>query len=99
MQEPDVSVKTYWLAYVALLALMGVNIGVAYLHLGWAGMFIGVTIGAIQAAIIALILMQGLYERPVIHLIMGGALLWFLILVTLTMNDYITRNWVPITGK
>lgn len=99
MQEPDVSVKTYWLAYIALMALMGLNVGLAYIHLGWVGMFLGLTIGAIQAGIIALVLMQGLFERPVIHLVMGGALLWFLILVTLTMTDYMTRNWLPVSGK
>ncbi len=99
MQEPIVSVKTYWLAYFGLLALMALNVGLAFLPLGWAGMFLGVTIAALQVAIIVLILMKGLYEKPVIHVVMGGALLWFTILMTLTMTDYMTRNWLPISGK
>ncbi|MGH9585137.1 MAG: hypothetical protein ACRD4O_19635 [Bryobacteraceae bacterium] len=99
MQEPNVSIRTYVLAYVALLALMAINVGIAFINLGWVNMFIGVTIAVIQVAVLVLILMQAYFEKPLIHVIMGGALLWFMILITLTFADYITRNWVPIAGK
>lgn len=99
MQEPDISVKTYVLAYVAMMVLLGINIGIACINLGWVNMFIGLTIGAMQVGILVFVLMQAYYEKPLIHVVIGGALLWFLILVTLTFTDYITRNWVPISGK
>lgn len=99
MQEPNVSVKSYVLAYVALLVLMLINIGIAFLNLGWVNMFIGVTIAVIQVAVLVLVLMQAYFEKPLIHIVMGGAILWFLILITLTFTDYITRNWLPVTGK
>lgn len=99
MKEPNVSVKSYVLAYVALLVLMLINIGIAFINLGWANMFIGVTIAVIQVAVLVLVLMQAYFEKPLIHIVMGGAILWFLILITLTFSDYITRNWLPITGK
>lgn len=99
MKEPNVSVKSYVLAYIALLVLMLINIGIAFINLGWANMFIGVTIAVIQVAVLVLVLMQAYFEKPLIHIVMGGAILWFLILITLTFSDYITRNWLPITGK
>lgn len=99
MKEPNVSVKSYVLAYVALLVLMLINIGIAFINLGWANMFIGMTIAVIQVAVLVLVLMQAYFEKPLIHIVMGGAILWFLILITLTFSDYITRNWLPITGK
>lgn len=99
MQQPHISVKTYFLAYVAMMVLLMLNIGIAFLHLGWGNMFIALVIGILEAAILVFILMEGLYEKPLVHIVMGGAVLWFVILLTLTLNDYITRNWVPVTGK
>jgi cytochrome c oxidase subunit 4 len=99
MKEPNVSIKSYVLAYLALMALMLINIGIAFLNLGWANMFISITIAVIQVAVLALVLMQAYFEKPVIHVVMGGAILWFMILITLTFADYITRNWLPIAGK
>lgn len=99
MQEPNISVKTYVLAYIAMMVLFLVNIGIAFLNLGWANMFIGLVIALAEVALLALVLMQAYYEKPLVHLVIGGAILWFLILVTLTFNDYITRNWLPVSGK
>lgn len=99
MHEPNVSVKSYVLAFVALLVLMVINVGIAFINLGWGNMFIGVTIAVIQAAVLVLVLMQAYFEKPLIHIVMGGAILWFLILITLTFSDYITRNWLPVAGK
>jgi cytochrome c oxidase subunit 4 len=93
------STRTYIVTYVVLLALLATNIGIGFLNLGWVNMFIAVTIAAIEAGVIALVLMHGLFEKVLVRLVIGGAVLWFMLLVTLTMTDYITRNWVPVTGK
>ncbi len=99
MTEPLLTAKSYLWAYLALLFLLGVNVGVGHLNLGWGSMLIAVAVAAGQAGILVLVLMHGLYEQVLVRLVMCGALLWFLILVTLTMTDYITRNWLPIAGK
>jgi cytochrome c oxidase subunit 4 len=99
MHVPTLAPKTYFLAYLALLALLCANVGIGYLNLGWGNMFIAVTIATIQAALMVLVLMHGMFEKPAVWLAIGGALLWFMILVTLTMTDYITRNWLPVAGK
>lgn len=99
MQEPELSVKTYVLAYFTMLFLLALNVGIACLHLGWGNMLIGLIIGGMEAGVLVGVLMQGLYEKSLIHIVMGAAALWFLILISLTMTDYITRNWLPITGK
>jgi cytochrome c oxidase subunit IV len=99
MTEPILSTKNYVLAYVGLLALLALNVGLGYINMGWVNMFVALTIATMQAAILALVLMHGLFEKVLVRLIMAGALLWFMILMTLTMADYITRNWVPVSGK
>lgn len=87
------------MAYLALLLLLGANVAIGHVDLGWGSMFMAVTIAAIQGCVIALIMMHGLFEKVFIKLTMAAAVLWFMILVTLTMTDYITRNWVPVSGK
>ncbi|GEM_PF-5572898 len=62
-------------------------------------MFIAVIIATIQVDVLVMILMQAYWEKSLIHIVMGGAILWFMILVTLTFTDYITRNWLPVAGK
>jgi cytochrome c oxidase subunit IV len=99
MIEPILSSKSYFLAYVAMMGLLLLNVLLAFLNIGWVNMFIGVVIATMQAAILALVLMHGLFEKVLVRLVIGGALLWFMIFVTLTFCDYITRNWVPIAGK
>jgi cytochrome c oxidase subunit IV len=99
MTEPILSSKSYFLAYVAMTGLLLLNVLLAFINMGWVNMFVGLVIATMQAAILALVLMHGLYEKVLVRLVIGGSLLWFLILVTLTFTDYITRGWVPIAGK
>lgn len=40
--------------------------------------------------------MHALYETPLIRVILASGVLWFLILITLTMCDYLTRYSVSI---
>lgn len=99
MESPNLSTRAYLLAFLVLMGLLGLNVALAFVHMGWANMFIALVIATAQAGVIALVLMHGLFEKAIVRLAMGGALLWFMILITLTMTDYITRNWLPITGK
>lgn len=99
MTEPILSSKNYFLAYVAMMGLLLLSVLLAFLNMGWVNMFIGLVIATMQAAILALVMMHGLFEKILVRLVIGGSLLWFLILVTLTFADYITRGWVPVAGK
>ncbi|HZT69431.1 MAG TPA: cytochrome C oxidase subunit IV family protein [Terriglobia bacterium] len=99
MPEATVSPRIYFLTYAALLCLTLGTVLIGYLDLGWFSMFVAVAIAAIKATLIAAFFMHALYEKVVIRLLIGGALLWFLILITLTMCDYITRSWLPVPGK
>lgn len=99
MAEVTVSPRIYVWTYLALLALTLSTVLVGYVDLGWFSMFVAVAFAVIKATLIASFFMHALYEKVIIRLMIGGALLWFIILVTLTMSDYITRNWLPIPGK
>ena len=62
-------------------------------------MIIAVSIATIKASLIAALFTQALYEGKVVRIILAGGVIWFLILVTLTLADYMTRGWLPFPGK
>lgn len=99
MAEATVSPKVYLWTYLGLLALTLSTVLIGYVDLGWFSMFVAVAIAAGKATLISLFFMHALYEKAIVRLLIAGALLWFLILVTLTMSDYITRSWLPVPGK
>lgn len=99
MNGPSLSLKTYLLTYVGLLVLTLSTVLIGYVDLGWGSMFAAVAIAVAKATLIALFFMHALVERKVIWLVIAGALVWFLILVSLTLGDYMTRGWLPFPGK
>ncbi|HLH17054.1 MAG TPA: cytochrome C oxidase subunit IV family protein [Bryobacteraceae bacterium] len=99
MSAPSFRPKTYVSVYGVLLALVLITVLVGYVDLGWGTEFVAVTIATIKASLVAMFFMHALAEKRLVWLVIAGALVWFLILVTLTMGDYITRSWLPFPGK
>jgi cytochrome c oxidase subunit 4 len=96
---PVVSVKTYTFTFLALLALALSTVLIGFLDLGWGSMFVAVLIALAKATLIACFFMHALLEKKIVKLVIAGSILWFLILVTLTVGDYLTRGWVAFGGK
>ncbi len=94
MSGPAVSLKAYLLTYAGLLVLTLSTVLIGYVDLGWGSMFVAVLIAAAKATLIALFFMHALVEKRLVWLVIAGAVIWFLILVSLTLGDYITRGWV-----
>ena len=99
MSGPRVSVRTYALVFGGLLLLALITTLIGMLDLGPFNMVIAVTIAAIKASLIAAFFMQALYENKIVRIIITGGVVWFLIMVTLTLGDYMSRGWLPIPGK
>jgi cytochrome c oxidase subunit 4 len=83
----------------ALVVLTLVNIGLSMIDLrGW-NTLVGLLIAATQAVISVVFLMHLRWSRPVVRLVGVIALLWLGILIAGTMDDVLTRGWLPIPGK
>ena len=92
MAEPVIRRKTYALVYIALLALTLATTLLAFLNMGPFNSVVALVIAVIQAGLIAGVFMHALYESALVRVILVGSVLWFLILITLTMTDYLTRS-------
>ncbi len=94
MMEPTVSRKTYLLTWVALLALTLATTLIGFVDLGPFSMIIAVALAAAKASLIVLFFMHALYEFKLVRVIIAGGIIWFLIFVGLTLNDYLSRGWL-----
>jgi cytochrome c oxidase subunit 4 len=99
MNEPALSRKQYTFTWLGLLGLTLLNTLVAFLDLGKWNTLIEIGIATIMASLVAGFLMHGFYETKVVRVVIAGAVIWFLIFMTLTLNDYMTRGWLPFPGK
>ena len=94
-----VSARKYVFTYLGLLGLTLATTLVAYVDSGWTAMLVAILFALAKATLIASVFMHVLYEGKLVRLAIAGAAVWFLIMVTLTINDYITRGWLGFGGK
>lgn len=99
MSVPTVSLKTYALTWGGLLCLTLITTLIAMVDLGTFTMIIAVTIATMKATLIAAFFMHALFEAKLVKVAIAGAIVWFLIMVTLTLADYASRGWTPVPGR
>ena len=98
-QQHITSLRASYSVFGALMALLAATVGFAYLDLGPWNFPIAMIIAATKAALIALIFMHVRYSHRLTWVFSTAGLLWLLILIALTMTDYLSRGWLGIDGK
>jgi cytochrome c oxidase subunit 4 len=94
-----VSVRTNLTVFAILLALLVLTIAVAYIDLGVLAIPIALTIAVVKAVLIMLYFMHVRFSPRLIWIFSGAAVYWLLILLALSLNDYLTRSWFIVLGK
>ena len=85
---------TYFAVFFALLVGTGLTVFAATLDLGRFNAAVALTIATIKATLVALFFMhvKGASEK-LTKLVVIGVLFFLLLLLGLTMTDYVTRPW------
>ena len=83
----------YAIVYGTLLVFTGITVGAAYIDLGPANPIIAVGIACFKAVIVILFFMHVLYQSRLVKMTVAAGFFTFLVLVTMTMSDYISRSW------
>ena len=83
--------RSFLYAWAALLALLAANLAIAFVTLGAANPIVALAIAAVQAIIVALVLMRLLEAAPLSRVFAVVGLFWLLILFGLSGVDYATR--------
>jgi cytochrome c oxidase subunit 4 len=100
MSPYALSLGTYLKVFFALLSLLAATIAAAFLPLGRLHLPLALGFATAKAILIGLFFMHLCGPRTrVARVVIGAAMFWLGILLTLTLADYLSRGWVPIPGK
>lgn len=99
MSSTTLSKRTYFLIWLALMTLLFLTWGLAEFNLGMANTVAAVVIALIKMSLVMLFFMHLRYNSRLTWIFAGAGFVWFLIMVTLTMNDYLTRGLVRPENK
>jgi cytochrome c oxidase subunit IV len=101
MTHPIVSLRLYLGVFAALILLTGLTVTVAFFDLGGgrlhlANAIAAITIAATKALLVVLYFMHVRYSSRLIWVFAGAGVFWLLILIVLTLSDYLSRAWLPL---
>ncbi len=92
-----VAPKVYVLVFAALIALTLTTVGAATVDLGPLNTVVALAIAALKASLVILFFMHVRYSKPLIGLVIFASLLWLAILIVLTLSDFMSRTWTPVS--
>jgi len=97
--EPHISLRVYAAVFAALIALTILTTGVAFIDLGGdLNTIAAVAVAVCKALLVILYFMHVRYSDRLTWVFVGAGFFWLMILITLTMSDALTRNWLVIPG-
>lgn len=99
MSEHIVSPKIYIVVFVVLLVLTVATTLIGFVDLGPFNIIMALVIAVVKAVLVVLFFMHVLYSPKLTKIVVAGGLLWLGILLVLSMQDFITRGWLPVPGK
>jgi cytochrome c oxidase subunit IV len=97
MSHAVVSIKTYLVVFLVLMALLSATVAVAYIDLDVWNLPVAMGISIIKGGLIVLFFMHVRYGSNLAKVFAGAGFFWLLILLSLAMSDYATRHWLPVT--
>ena len=95
MTQPTVPFRTYLKTFLGLLALTLLTTMLGFIDMGAFNTIVALVIALAKASLIASFFMHALYESRLVRVVIAGGVVWFLILITITISDYISRGWYP----
>ena len=99
MSQHILPLRTYFTIFFALLGLLILTVGAAYVDLGRANLLVAMGIATVKALLILLFFMHVKFSSRLTWIFAGSAFFWLLIFFVLSFNDYQTRAWFPLPGK
>ena len=85
--------RVYYTVYAVLLFCTYLTVQIAYFDLGILNTVAAVTIAVVKATLVVFFFMHVRERTGLTGVVVAGALFWLLILLALTMGDYLTRAW------
>jgi cytochrome c oxidase subunit 4 len=89
----------YYAVFAALMVGTAITVAVAFVDLGALNNVVMLGIAMTKATLVVLYFMHVRWSTRLTWVIAASGFFWLLILFGLTMQDYLTRGWVPGTWR
>jgi cytochrome c oxidase subunit 4 len=83
----------YTFVYLALLLGTGLTVLAAHFDMGVLNPVVAIAIACAKATIVILFFMHAKYQSGLIKMTIAAGFFTFIVLITMTMSDYISRAW------
>jgi cytochrome c oxidase subunit 4 len=83
----------YAMVFATLLVFTGITVGAAFVNLGILNPVVALGIACTKAVIVILFFMHVKYQSKLIKMTVGAGFFTFLVLITMTLSDYMSRAW------
>lgn len=93
------TVPIYLAVFGTLMVLTAVTVGIAFVDLGWMNPVMALVIATFKAVIVILYFMHVKYSGKLVMLTVVGGFFWLLILLGLTMTDYLSRSIMGVFAR
>jgi cytochrome c oxidase subunit 4 len=88
-----VTPRTYIIVFVTLLTFTAITVAAAFVNLGIFNPIVALAIACTKAVIVILFFMHVFFQSKLIKMTVGAGFFTFLVLITMTLSDYISRAW------
>jgi cytochrome c oxidase subunit 4 len=90
------SKSLYFKVFAALMALTVLTVWVSYYDMGDLSIVVALAIAVSKALLVILFFMHVRHSPPLTQIAVAGGFLWLVILLLLTLSDYVSREWLPL---
>jgi cytochrome c oxidase subunit 4 len=87
-----VPVRVYLTIFTLLMILTGVTVGVSFIDLGAWNSVVAIVIAVVKMLLVVLYFMHVRYSKTLTWAVVAGGFFWLLLLLGLTLADYLTRG-------
>lgn len=94
--QPHPTPKLYLVIFLALVVGTCLTWGIAFLNLGIFNPVVALAIACIKATLVILYFMHIRYSDRLTMVTVGAGFFWLLILITLSLSDYLSRSLVTV---
>jgi cytochrome c oxidase subunit 4 len=93
MTEHAIKKKDYYWTFAALMALLALTVGLAYLNMGPFNIVVAMAIAVTKALLVVLFFMHAKTSDKLVWVFIAAGLTWLAILIGGTAHDVLTRGW------
>ena len=88
-----VTPRVYGMVFATLLVFTGITVWAAFKNLGILNPVVALAIACTKGVVVILFFMHVKYQSNLVKLTVAAGFFTFLILITMTLSDYISRAW------